>query len=275
MKIKNLKFLSLILLLLVAMCFSACGSINAMTLVDDGGHILQLVSVQVDEQALREAECNIMDVYNYALNKAETIKNNLKAQLAERLLASKNDEEKLNITSALLEENFSTYSQIVNNTTFKVGLKFYDIKTYRTVYNIEENSTQQFEQEKHFLYSKLYYKTKTLYNGLDEFYSSIITEFNARYNNLINENDGQLLYTVQMDLKREHSDANYITKADGKYYHTWVLDKNNLDRDIVIYYNVANAGNCILLCIGISLVLGVILILIGILINKKKKKNKK
>ena len=73
-------------------------------------------------------------------------------------------------------------------------------------------------------------------------------------------------------MRRQHSDADYIEKIDGKYYHTWIVDRNNVEEPIMFYYNVANTYNWILVAILITFVVTGILWTI-VLINKKKKQN--
>ncbi len=276
MKKIKLKIFSIIMLLLVAICFSACGSINVMTIVNDKGNVIQLVSVSLDEQAAMQAGYDLLelknDIYLTGQREVENILNNLKANLTVRLHNSRNEDEQLKITSALLSEYFDIYKGEWKDNVFSIGLQFYDMDIYKTVYNIDDSTTQEFKRNSYFLYDKVYITSTMLYYGSTEFYNKIFNEFNSKYPNLINEDSGQLLYTIETDLRREHSDANYVNKIGNKYYHTWVVEKDNLDKEITLYYNVANAGNCILICVGISLLTCLILILICKIINKKKKK---
>ena len=266
MKKIKLKIFSIIMLLLVAICFSACGSINVMTIVNDKGNVIQLVSVSLDEQAAMQAGYDLLelknDIYLTGQREVENILNNLKANLTVRLHNSRNEDEQLKITSALLSEYFDIYKGEWKDNVFSIGLQFYDMDIYKTVYNIDDSTTQEFKRNSYFLYDKVYITSTMLYYGSTEFYNKIFNEFNSKYPNLINEDSGQLLYTIETDLRREHSDANYVNKIGNKYYHTWVVEKDNLDKEITLYYNVANAGNCILICVGISLLTCLILILI-------------
>ena len=82
--------------------------------------------------------------------------------------------------------------------------------------------------------------------------------------------DNKLLYTYATESRREHSDANYITYTAGKYYHTWEIDKSNLNQQITIYYILLNRANIIVLCLGISLIVCGVLFVIVFKLNKKK-----
>ena len=81
----------------------------------------------------------------------------------------------------------------------------------------------------------------------------------------------QLLYTYKTESRREHSDADYVVEQDGYYYHTWVVDSDNVEKQIMFYYNIANAEIFIVLGIAISIGVGASLIVISQLIKKNRK----
>jgi len=95
-----------------------------------------------------------------------------------------------------------------------------------------------------------------------------------QYPDLINSETNELLYTYKTDLRRQHSDADYITKQDGYYYHTWVVDPNNLDEPIMLYYNIANSENWIIVSLLATLGLTIVLSGVGLGIYFIKKRNK-
>ena len=104
-----------------------------------------------------------------------------------------------------------------------------------------------------------------LYNKVNAYYS-------LQYPGLINSESNELLYTYKTDLHRQHSDADYITKQDGEYYHTWIVDPDNIDKPIMLYYNVANPENWIIVSMCISLGVTVILAIVAGMINLVKNK---
>ena len=107
-----------------------------------------------------------------------------------------------------------------------------------------------------------------------ELYDSLKDKYENKYPNLINHADAELTYTYCADLRRQHSDADYIEKIDGKYYHTWIVDKDNLDQQVMFYYNVANTYNWIIVSVLITLFITVVLCINAIIIkNKNKNKN--
>ena len=66
-----------------------------------------------------------------------------------------------------------------------------------------------------------------------------------------------------------------VIKQNGEYYHTWIVDKDNIDEPIMLYYNIANPENFILVGLGIVGVVTIILIAIGAVLEKRKLKIKK
>ena len=139
-------------------------------------------------------------------------------------------------------------------------------------YNIEPNDDTRLQEEKHLLYNKVYY------TGYSKFYANygLVNEltnyYKESYPNFIKDESCEFLFTVVSDTKREHSNADYVTKVDGKYYHTWVIE--TLDEQVELYYNVLNRGNIIwlsmLISIGVLTILGLI-----VLIKRKSQKNNK
>ena len=127
-------------------------------------------------------------------------------------------------------------------------------------------------EEEHFFYNKVYWYGNTMYLKHRDLYNNLKAKYENNYPNLINHTDAKLTYTYCADLRRQHSDADYIEKVDGKYYHTWVVDKDNLDEQVMFYYNVANTYNWIIVCILITLFVTVILSIV-VLITKNKKVN--
>ena len=112
----------------------------------------------------------------------------------------------------------------------------------------------------------MYVRHHNLYDKVNAYYSTQYPELIANENN-------ELLYTYKTDLRRQHSDADYITKQDGEYYHTWVVDPNNIEEPIMLYYNVANPENWIIISVGITLIATVVLLVVGLIVyftNSKK-----
>ena len=82
-----------------------------------------------------------------------------------------------------------------------------------------------------------------------DLYQQIKEQLSLEMPELVAINDCELLYTYVTDSRREHSDADYVQKIGNKYYHTWIVE--DAENDIImIYYNVANSGIYIIICIG-------------------------
>ncbi len=277
MKNKLLKTIFMLVLVFVTFSFSACGNVRSMVLTNADGTVDELVYAELDSKAVLEAGYDLQtfknDVAEQALIRANLVADELNNSILSRLaLADENttEEEILDLRKAY--KNFNIVGDTWSGDNFVIGLRFRDVSVYRTAYGMDNANEIKMKEEKHFFYSKVYQTGTTVYAGFSALYDNVIEYFTEKYPNLMLENDGELLYTIASDLRREHSDADYITKSDGKYYHTWIVDKDNLNREITIYYNVANKANCILVCLGITFVVCGILFLISFIINKKHKK---
>ena len=125
--------------------------------------------------------------------------------------------------------------------------------------------------EEHFLYDKIYYSSSSMFADYSALYNKIYDEIISEYPNFINQ-ENKLLYTYVTDSRREHSDADYITNLNGEYYHTWEVEPNNISTNVTFYYNVLNRANCIIVCIGTTILVSGILLLIGYIVEKRKNK---
>lgn len=272
------KILMICLLVVVTISFCACSSVRTMTVTNTDGTIDELVYISLDTQALIDAGYDNLDIESMqtditttAMREASNIVDNFK-QSIDDLLA-------FNFTM-----DFKTRTDLLNNrdglevvtsswqdNTYVIGLRFSDINVYRYYYNITEEAEVQPTNEEHFLYTKVIYSGLNMYVNYSDLYLKLNQEFSAKYPEFI-ENENELLYTYVTESRREHSDADFVTRLDGNYYHTWIVDGDNLGEEITLYYNIANRGNCILLCIGISIVVCSVLLIIGVIVDKHKKK---
>ena len=113
----------------------------------------------------------------------------------------------------------------------------------------------------------MFARHNNLYDRLQNYYTFI-------YPNLVQNENNQLLYTHVSDLRREHSNADYVESKNGKFYHTWILEQSNPYQKITIFYNLPNRTNFILLSIAIVFGITILMCLISIVINKKNKNKK-
>ncbi len=277
MAIKRVKKLIFIcLLLLVVICLSACSEIRAMTTINEDGTVDELVYITLDEEKIIESSYDLDEVKTRIESIAKNEANNLifefKKKLAEDLLNLNIDAETKKILLSYQDGIQVVGSNSWNDeNTYIVGLKFENVDVYRYYYNIIDKVETTSLTEEHFLYDTIYYYTSDMFSDYNDLYNKIYSEITSIYPEFINQ-ENTLLYTYSTDLRREHSNANYITEIDRVYYHTWEVDPNNMSNEIVFYYNIANRANCIMLCIGISLVVCAILLIIGFAIDKKNEK---
>lgn len=271
------KILMMFMLIVVTICFSACSSVRAMTVTNDDGSIDELVYISLDDQALSDAGYDNVDIENLqtditttAMREANAIVQNFKNRIDNQLLFTTDFQTRTALIA--IRDGLQVVGSGWQNNTYVIGLRFQNSDIYRYYYNITDTTTVEPENEEHFLYTKVIYSGLTMYVDYSDLYNSLEAEFNAKYPEFIDSSSNELLYTYVTDLRREHSDADYVTYMDGKYYHTWLVDSENIAEPITLYYNIANRGNCILLCIGISILVCGVLLIIGLIVDKHKKK---
>ena len=272
------KILMICLLVVVTISFCACSSVRTMTVTNADGTIDELVYISLDTQAIIDAGYDNLDIESMqtditttAMREASNIVDNFKQSIDDLLAFNFTMDFKTRTDLLNIRDGLEVVTSSWQDNTYVIGLRFSDINVYRYYYNITEEAEVQPTNEEHFLYTKVIYSGLNMYVNYSDLYLRLNQEFSAKYPEFI-ENENELLYTYVTESRREHSDADFITKLDGNYYHTWIVDGNNLGEEITLYYNIANRGNCILLCIGISILVCGVLLIIGLIVDKHKKK---
>ena len=272
------KILMICLLVVVTISFCACSSVRTMTVTNTDGTIDELVYISLDTQALIDAGYDNLDIESMqtditttAMREASNIVDNFKQSIDDLLAFNFTMDFKTRTDLLNIRDGLEVVTSSWQDNTYVIGLRFSDINVYRYYYNITETTEIQPINEEHFLYTKVIYSGLNMYVNYSDLYLRLNQEFSAKYPEFI-ENENELLYTYVTESRREHSDADFITRLDGNYYHTWIVDGNNLAEPITLYYNIANRGNCILLCIGISILVCGMLLIIGLIVDKHKKK---
>lgn len=272
------KILMICLLVVVTISFCACSSVRTMTVTNTDGTIDELVYISLDTQALIDAGYDNLDIESMqtditttAMREASNIVDNFKQSIDDLLAFNFTMDFKTRTDLLNIRDGLEVVTSSWQDNTYVIGLRFSDINVYRYYYNITEEAEVQPTNEEHFLYTKVIYSGLNMYVNYSDLYLRLNQEFSAKYPEFI-ENENELLYTYVTESRREHSDADFITRLDGNYYHTWIVDGNNLGEEITLYYNIANRGNCILLCIGISIVVCGMLLIIGLIVDIHKKK---
>ncbi len=272
------KILMICLLVVVTISFCACSSVRTMTVTNADGTIDELVYISLDTQAIIDAGYDNLDIESMqtditttAMREASNIVDNFKQSIDDLLAFNFTMDFKTRTDLLNIRDGLEVVTSSWQDNTYVIGLRFSDINVYRYYYNITEEAEVQPTNEEHFLYTKVIYSGLNMYVNYSDLYLRLNQEFSAKFPEFI-ENENELLYTYVTESRREHSDADFITRLDGNYYHTWIVDGNNLGEEITLYYNIANRGNCILLCIGISIVVCGVLLIIGVIVDKHKKK---
>ena len=272
------KILMICLLVVVTISFCACSSVRTMTVTNADGTIDELVYISLDTQALIDAGYDNLDIESMqtditttAMREASNIVDNFKQSIDDLLAFNFTMDFKTRTDLLNIRDGLEVVTSSWQDNTYVIGLRFNDINVYRYYYNITEEAEVQPTNEEHFLYTKVIYSGLNMYVNYSDLYLKLNQEFSAKYPEFI-ENENELLYTYVTESRREHSDADFVTRLDGNYYHTWLVDSENIAEPITLYYNIANRGNCILLCIGISILVCGVLLIIGLIVNKHKKK---
>ena len=259
----------------MTVCLSACSEVRAMTMTNEDGTIDELVYVSLNQEEIENSGYSLNEIKQRietsSMNEANRIVSsfNLRIQIA---LSTTTDDE----TRQVLQSYYDEIAIVGNSweeNTYVIGLRYKNINVYRYYYNITEANTGYSDIDEHFFYNTVYYNFTNLYADYHDLYDRLTSYYSSFYPDLIDSENNQLLYTYVTDLHREHSNADYISKIDGLYYHTWEIDQNDIDENIVIYYNLANQTNCILICIAIAVGICGILGVIALIINKKREKN--
>lgn len=281
------KFLIIFMLILLTFSLCACGKINATKISNEDGSIDERISIELNmETILNELEPNEfeelkIDIYKQTKKEINYIKNKFDLKIiADLAIAIKDgNKEKIEYLNNL-KNGIEEIEPIWQNNKLTAGVKYKNDTIYKYYYNISDENKNEPEIEEHFLYNKVIYKGYSIYVKYFDLYERMNNYYTEKYPEFIDKNKIELNYTYSTDLRREHSNADDINYIDGKYYHTWKIDENNLqklktgemDPEIVIYYNIANSANCIILCLGITFILCAILLIVGIFIVRKNKK---
>lgn len=273
-KIIKLLF-SIVLFFIITISFSACAQVRVMTITNEDSSIDELVAVTIYPQSVIDAGYNVIelkrDIETKSSAQAQTMKDKLNNKITNDLFLVR-DAESIAILNSY-KDGISVIKSEWKDNTYAIGIRFKNLDIYRYYYNIKESINVEMQTEEHFFYDKLYYYANTMYVKHNDLYNSVKSYYSTAYPNLIESENNELLYSYKSDLRRQHSDADYITKHKGYYYHTWVVSPDNIEDTIMLYYNVPNPESFIIVALAITF--GVTIILLGVGVLKFKLKNKK
>lgn len=273
----NKPIILILLLMIVTFCFSACAQVRVMTITNKDDSIDELVTITLVKEDVINAGYNInelkQDIQTNSIKKAQELADKLNQKIFTDLLLV-NDKESIDTLNSY-KDGISVIKSEWKNDVYAIGIRFKNVDIYKYYYGINDNTKVEMQTEKHFFYDKVYYYSSTMYVKHHELYNLVNSYYSTQYGGLINSESNELLYTYKTDLRRQHSDADFITKQDGEYYHTWIIDKNNLDEPIMLYYNVANPENWIFVALGITVVVTLIVYIVALIKNKKQKNDEK
>ena len=269
---KKLIILSVLLFLIIPI-FSACSQVRAMMLINNDGTVEEIVQVELNQTKIEQAGYSYLDVVKdveqIANNQIDLMINYLNEKVNSDLIMLQDEEDNETIASYI---NGIEKTVKKDNGEIFISAKFKNVDIYKYYYNIKGSNKVEMKTEKHFFYDKVYYYSNTSFLKHFELFNALKDYFSTKYPEIADMGENELLYTYKTDSRREHSDADYIKRDGQDYYHTWVVDENEIDKPIMFYYNIANSEVFILLGIVVSLVCGLIMVLIGFIIKKKNRK---
>ena len=267
------KQILLVLLILLATLFCGCSTVNVMTVSNEDGTIDEIVQVRLDTKKVMDAGYDLEQTKNQIMIKskfeADRIVENFNTNVQASLLFATDESQIEKLKS--VQNGIAVIGNAWENNRYTIGIRFKNDETYNFYYGITDDMKTEPEEEKHFLYNKYTYTGLTMYIRYSTLTQNLTEYYSENYPDFALENSTRLTYTYITDSRRQHSDADKVSMVDGKYHHTWNIDRNELDKEITLYYNIANRGNCILLCMGISLVVCAVLVTVGVIVDKKKK----
>lgn len=269
-----IKIILILLLSLITINFSACAQVRAMTITNEDDTIDEMVTISLDADAVIAQGYDVidmkLDIESTSQNIAINMRDKLNTKIAQdKILATPETKQILNG----FIDGISVIKSAWKDNTFAIGIRFQNIDIYKYYYDISEQTKKEMQTEKHFFYDKIYYYSSTMYVKHNNLYNSMNSYFSVKYPNLIESETNELLYSYKTSLRRQHSDADFITKQDGEYYHTWIVDKDNLEEQIMLYYNVANPESYIIVSLAVTAGLVLILALVCGVIELIKKKS--
>lgn len=277
-KIRFKQVLIIFMLIFMSVCFSACGQVNSSIISNEDGSVEEIVSVELDVNKVLQA--GYLDIQSLkdeisldAKTEANKMKENLNNKIQLHLLQVESEKDKRTLNSYI--DGISAYESKWKDNVYTIRVVFENMDIYKYYYNISDDNKVEMKEEEHFFYNKVYWYGNTMYLKHRDLFESLKDKYDTKYPNLINQTDAELTYTYCADLRRQHSDADYVERIDSKYYHTWIVDKNNPNQQIMFYYNVANTYNWIIMSLIITLCVTIIFSIVAIIIkiNNKKQKN--
>ena len=269
---KKLIILSVLLFLIIPI-FSACSQVGAMMLINSDGTVEEIVQVKLNQTKIEQAGYSYLEL----VNDVEQVANNQIDAMINRL-NKKVDLDLLVLEDMESKETLTVYKNGIEKTVKKDGdkifisAKFKTVDVYKYYYNIKSSNQVERKIEKHFFYDKVYYHSNTSFLKHYELFNALKDYFSVKYPQIADMSENELLYTYKTDSRREHSDADYIKRDGLDYYHTWVVDADEVDRPIMFYYNIANSEVFILLGIVVAFVCGGVMTIIAFALKKKDRK---
>ncbi len=172
----------IMLLFMVVICFCACSTVSVGTVINEDGSIDELVTVELDEKAIADANLNLdsvkSEIKDVAMNEAKQIVYQFENKIQSDLLLC-------SIETREILVSFIGGIQVVGNEwqdeSYTIGIRFKNKDVYKYYYNITENVDVELTEEKHFLYNKYSYNAYTMYASYSDLYNKLSEYFSNKY----------------------------------------------------------------------------------------------
>ena len=269
--------LLIFMLLIMAFTFSACASVRATIITNEDNTIDEVVTIKLNPEEILSTGESVKEVQDYiytlSLGVAKAMCDDLNIKIAEDLLLNVNAETELILLS--YKNGMNVVKSDWKNNEFTIGIRFNNPDVYKYFYGItEDNNKPLYYKEEHLLYTKIYFYANTMYTKHYSLYENVKKQISLDMPKLADVDDCTLLYTYVTESRREHSDADYVQRINNKYYHTWIVD--DAENEIIqIYYNAANSGIWIIICLFIVLILTLVMLSVVLIMTINKQKNNK
>ena len=268
------KILLIYLLCLVSLFMAGCAQVNSMIVENGDGSIDERVYISLNVEDVISSGVDIsslkLEIREVAKNEADGFRLRLNQKIYQDL--NKDIDEN---TKSVLREYIDGVDTIIEEWTdnrLMIGIRFASVAVYKYFYNITGDNKADNKIESSFFYDKISSQSYTLYARHFELTNRLTGYFEIKYPEFVEEQP-ELMYTYITDMHRQHSDADYIYQVNGEYYHTWIVDSE--DMQIEFYYNIANRTNWIFVCVGMTLIVGLVITVSAIVVSVFKKKKQK
>lgn len=268
------------LLIIVSLIFCGCSQVNYVNYTDEDGVYTEVVEITLDETKFTNVEQVKKDISNQVDITLETKHNAYLSKVGTKIEEYRYDPEN--------QDLFKAYNDLLDDITwqtsdednyYQVKIMFNSTSSYLIFYDLTKKNFSNKSVKEGLFYDTITFTGNLGYYVQNSLYPTLrYSPYLEKYFNIFSEEDVDLTYTYLTSSKRYKSDADRVNYAgDGYYAHSWVVNSENIEKEIHFSVRIANRWIWYVVAIGISLIFALILVIIAIVINipKRKKDNEK